>query len=196
MQTAIQTFARFVSIIGHPAVLPPAIVVMVLADKGSGVLPLATAMFVAVASIVMFYSYRKVRAGDWKHVDASVPKERQALNPLLAVALFLAALLAVRLPGAQALGLGLGAAGVIPVLAMLLSKWMKLSLHVAYAGFVAVWLSTVAPWLSAVGLLAALLVAWSRVVLRRHSFLEVYSGLMVGTGIGGALSFVLRTVAA
>jgi membrane-associated phospholipid phosphatase len=71
----------------------------------------------------------------------------------------------------------------VVVMASLLRRWLKLSLHAAFAVFAAslLWPSVMA----VVGLLAlAVAVAWSRLVLRRHTLGEVVVGLLAGGAAG------------
>jgi hypothetical protein len=154
----------------------------------------AAVSFISVAAAIMFYSYCQVRAGKWRHVDASIPEERRSLNPVLASIFGLAALLVNQIPGAGGLSLGFLFGGLIPAIAILFSRWMKLSQHVAFAGFMATWLWTVAPWLSFAGFLIAALIAWSRIELRRHTCLDVCGGYIVGVGAGGGLLLLLRFI--
>ena len=138
-----------------------------------------------VVVCVGLYSGAQVRAGRWQHVDASVPHERRQLNHLLALLLFgvAGALWWGGQPGPVALGVALG--GAVVVLASLLRHWLKLSLHAAFAVFAAALL-----WPSGLAVLGVLAlaggVAWSRLVLRRHTLCEVVVGLLAG-GVAGVM---------
>jgi hypothetical protein len=78
----------------------------------------------------------------------------------------------------------LAGAGVI-VLAQLSRRWLKVSLHSAFALLGAVML-----WPDRVAVLAMLVFAaaviWSRLVLRRHTRAEVVVGAIVGAAAGAA----------
>ncbi len=135
--------------------------------------------------LVLGFSYIQVRAGRWAHVDASVPNERISLNVfLVALCLFSAALLwfvTHRLSMSVALALS----GAIVLAALLLARWLKLSLHAAFAAF-----ATALLWpikLAVVGgVLATAAVVWSRLALGRHSAAEVVAGGLVGIAAGAA----------
>ena len=180
--------ARMLSIVGHPAVLMPAAVAAAASRAGQPprLLAVAVGTALAVAVIVGLYSVRQVRAGRWAHIDASHPRERAQLNVLLALLLGGAALLL--LLSGQPLPVALGALlAALPVLlAQLLRRRLKVSLHAAFAAFAAALL-----WPHPVGTLVlgllALGVAWSRLVLRRHSLAEVATGLLLGLACGAAL---------
>jgi hypothetical protein len=73
------------------------------------------------------------------------------------------------------------------LVAVLLTRWIELSLHVAFAALTATTLCLLG---SAIGyaLVAVVpLVFWSRIVLARHRVRELVVGLILGVLAGGAL---------
>jgi len=176
-----QTLARLLSVLGHPALLMPLAVVGSAAARGAPAAVLQAGAWAsgAVAVGVGVYSLRQVRAGHWQHVDASVARERRQLNLFLVLLMggLAALLLWAGQPPVVAAGLAIGS-GVV-ALAQVLRHWLKVSLHAAFAMFAAglAW-----PGVAAVlGLgLLALGVAWSRLVLGRHTRVEVLVGLALG----------------
>jgi hypothetical protein len=183
--------ARALSVVGHPALLMPVAVVWAAALKNAApdVLHAAVAACGVVVACVALYSGVQVRAGRWQHVDASVPHERRQLNGFLALLLFGVAggLWWGCQPWPVALGLALG--GAVVVFASLLRRWLKLSLHAAFALFAAVLLWP--QWMAVLGGLAlAAGVSWSRLVLRRHTLAEVVAGLLAGAAAGVAFHLI------
>lgn len=172
--------ARLLSIIGHPALLMPAAVVgaSLARQAPAAVLHVAAAASVFVAVCVGLYSVVQVRAGRWRHVDASVPAERSQLNQFLALLLFGTAgvLWGIGQPRPVSLGLALG--GALVVFGHLLRRRCKVSLHAGFAVFAAglLWPGVAA----AAGLALAAGVGWSRLALRRHTRAEVVLGLLAG----------------
>ena len=181
--------ARALSVVGHPALLMPAAVAGSATANGAPpqVLRIGLAASVAIAACVIAYSLVQVRAGRWAHVDASVPHERSQLNFVLCLLLFGVAggLWWSGQPPMLALGLGLG--GAMVVCALLLRRWLKLSLHTAFAVFAAalLWPNTLA---AAGVLLLAAAVSWSRLALCRHTGLEVVAGLLAGAVAGSVFA--------
>lgn len=179
--------ARALSIVGHPALLMPVAVAVAASGPGTPpqLLPVALGTALAVAVLVGLYSLRQVHAGRWSHVDASQPRERHQLNQFLAALLGGAAVLLWAAGQATPVVLGpLLAAGLV-LLAHGLRRRLKVSLHAAFAVFAA---ALVWPHLGltlGLGLLAAG-VAWSRLVLQRHTRAEVLLGLLFGAA-GGAV---------
>jgi hypothetical protein len=175
--------ARAASIIGHPVVLVSA-AGLIAAFHGAASTQQLQRIGVALLVLVIAalgFSWWQVRAGRWAHVDASARDERQSLNVFLAV-LFLisAALLWTRLPP-MAFALALSCA--ISVAALLLARWVKVSLHAAFALFATaiVWPSTLAV---AVGVLLTVMVVWSRLALGRHVKADIVAGLLLGGAAG------------
>lgn len=181
--------ARALSLIGHPALLVPAAVVQGASIRQAPVqvVLVATAVSLLLALVVVVYSLVRVRAGRWSHVDASLPQERTQLNLFAAPLLFVAATVLWWLGQPQAIVLGLALGGALVVCAHLLRHRLKLSLHAGFAAFSALLL-----WPSYLGMLSLLLlavgVAWSRLVLSRHTPQEVALGLLAGATAGLAFN--------
>lgn len=177
--------ARALSVVGHPALLMPAAVAGGACLHGAPVRALAVGAgaTLAVSACVMAFSAWRVRAGRWQHPDASIPAERHELNRFLLLLLLggAVALAAAGEGGVMAAGLGLS--GGIVGLAHLLRRWMKVSLHAAFAVFSAALLWPGPPAFVLVSLLAVA-VGWSRWRLGRHRAREVLTGWLAGAAAG------------
>ena len=179
--------ARAVSVVGHPVVLVLIAAMVVASSRGATVLQLrfVGAAVLVLGIIVLGFSWLQVRAGRWTHVDATSPGERASLNLFLAGLLFFGGAVLwilthqLLFPGALALS------GAIIVTALLVAKWVKVSLHTAFAAY-----ATVLLWPLALAVLAGSLVTaaviWSRLVLGRHVVADVIAGLALGTIAGTA----------
>jgi membrane-associated phospholipid phosphatase len=180
--------ARALSVIGHPALLMPVAVTAGASAAGTPtpLLRVALATIVAVAVIVGLFSLWQVRVGRWAHVDASHPSERSQLNLFLAALLCAAAGLLWALGQPAAVAAGPLLAALLVLLTHALRRWLKVSLHAAFAAFAAALLWPDLPATLAIGALSVA-VAWSRLVLRRHTLSEVLLGLLLGAAFGIAL---------
>ncbi len=69
---------------------------------------------------------------------------------------------------------------------MIANRYLKSSLHVAFASFCGVLLAG-GPATAGAAVAAVALLAWSRVVLGRHRPAEVLSGALLGVAAGAAL---------
>ena len=188
---ATATAARVLSVIGHPALVMPAAVTVTVVNQGAtapAVMVSASAT-IAVALTIAVYSLLQVRAGRWSHVDASAPQERLHLNAFLACLLLAVSGLQWAMARPLPLVLGLALSSAIVFAAMAMRRWLKVSLHCAFGSYAAllVW-----PDLPALAALVALVlgVAWSRLELRRHTAVEILTGLALGVLAGVALHVV------
>ncbi len=187
-----QTFARAVSIFGHPMLVLPLAALAVAISRGQGRMAAWMALgFGLFAAVVMSYSWWQVRRGRWTHVDASGTGERRSLNRFLVVALAVAAVLAMRYGHDRQLGLGLGLSAAMIAVAMLTARWWKLSLHMAFVVFAATLLWGVAWWAGLAGFSCAAVVAWSRLRLQRHVPRDLLAG--AATGLLAGIAFLLAS---
>ncbi|MGY0556444.1 MULTISPECIES: hypothetical protein [unclassified Lysobacter] len=185
--------ARLVSILIHPVVVM--MVAAAVATNAGGPAPgrvwQALGLTLAAAAVVMIYSVLQTRSGRWSHIDASQPHERSQLNRFAAwVLLGLAAILAAA-GSDRGVVAAIGLSGVIVLAGHVLRGRLKISLHVGFAMFAAciVWPQAVA----FAGLLAAaVVVAWSRLVLRRHRISEVLVGAVTGLACGVAFQLAVN----
>ena len=180
--------ARWVSTLAHPFVMT-AVLVAVAAGRQSrasavhSVLLVALAVIVPVAALMV----RQVRRGRWENADASNAAERPVLFLVSMAGLAAALVWLLRYDPASFLIRGLVVIGAFILGAAVLTRWIKLSLHVAF-----VMLAATALWQigSPVGLVLIALVpvvAWSRLVLARHTPREVAAGGALGVVTGLAL---------
>ena len=183
------SLARWVSIVAHPFVMALLLVAAVERHRGGPVARTTAAVAVLFVLPVAVLMVRQVRRGAWGTVDASRPAERPILYAVGGAGMLaLLAYLAVVHPGSLLLR------GALEVLAMLvvcavLTRWIKLSLHLAAAALAATALAATA--LVRLGapfgwpLVALLpLLAWSRVALGRHRWVEVALGAAIGAAAG------------
>ena len=180
-----QRLAGAASIIFHPAVVMvgAAVVATGAAEGGARLRWQALGLTLAAAVVVMGYSAWQTRSGRWTHIDASERHERAQLNRFASwLLLGIAAILAV-LGSHRGIVAAIGLSGLIVLAGHLLRGWLKASLHVAFAMFAAciAWPHAAA---FATLLVATVVVAWSRLVLRRHAPREVVAGAALGAVCG------------
>ena len=191
-----QQVARSLSILGHPLVVFPLAGWIALASHTSSiqVLPLALTFFALLAFGVMLYSWVQVRRGRWGHVDATLPRERRSLNGFLLAAFSVSAVVLWFQPHARGVALGLTVSCFLIGAAMLTSRWLKISLHVAFVVFASTILWQVSLALTAGALLFTAAVGWSRLELGRHSLAEVLVAAGLGFAAGGTFWYVVLRI--
>lgn len=181
--------ARWISIVAHPFVIIAVMVMTAAARLGAPGATIRTLGVVALFSIlpVGILTVYQVRRGAWKNVDASNPQDRPILFAVgMAGIVGLVCYALLRQPDSFLVRGSTGALGLLVVSAVA-TRWVKVSLHVAAAGLAAtalILLGSMMGWY-----LAAVvpLLAWSRVVLGRHTPIEVAFGLAFGVLAGLAI---------
>jgi hypothetical protein len=186
-----QEVARWISILGHPFVTATAMV-LAGAGRGRGTAGVASsvAIFLLIAVVpIAVLMVRQVRRGAWEHVDASNRRERPTLY-IVGISAVLAwfAYMAVTQPRSPWMR-ELVVTMIVLVLCAILTRWVKVSLHVTIAAFSATTLVIAgSPIGWAVAVLVPLLI-WSRLRLSRHKPVEVALGLVIGICGGLALHY-------
>jgi ABC-type Fe3+ transport system permease subunit len=173
--------ARWVSILAHPFVMVTLLVAVPAMGRSSGnAVQSVLVVVIAVVVPLALLMFSQVRRGRWSNVDASKPSERPVLFGV-ALAGLVAALGWLLLNDPQSfLVRGMLVAAAFLLVAALLTRWVKLSLHVAFAALTATTLVLLG---SAVGYPLVAVVAvlfWSRLALGRHRVHELLVGLVLG----------------
>ena len=187
--------ARWISILAHPFVMVAVLVAVPAMRQSSGnAVQSELVVVLAVVVPIAVLMVRQVRRGRWSNVDASKPSERPALF-LVALTGLVAALGWLLLNDPHSfLVRGMLVTAAFLLLAAVLTRWVKLSLHVAFAALAATALVLLG---SAVGyaLVAVVpMVFWSRLVLARHSVHELLVGLALGVLYRARARLVLTSV--
>lgn len=181
--------ARWISILAHPfvmaAVLVGAAAVRLGAPGGAaravGVVAAFALLPIAILMLV------QVRRGSWDNVDASNARERPVLFLVGGLALAgLLTYLAVRHPESFLLRGGAVVLGMLAVCAVL-TRWIKVSLHLAFATLAATSLLLLGSPVGWILCLAVPALAWARLALGRHTPREVILGGLIGIAAGLAL---------
>lgn len=177
--------ARVVSTLGHPVVLMlvAALAAAIVRGASPSQLRFVGGALGTLAVVVVGFSWLQVRSGRWQHVDASGTKERASLNAFLIALLLVGALSAWLLTRRPYMPVALALSAALIVSAVLSARWVKVSLHAAFAAFATTLLWPITFALS-IGVLVTAAVVWSRLVLGRHSAAEVIVGVLLGISAG------------
>ena len=185
---AMKQLARWISIIAHPFAMVALLVAVPAIQQSSGhaiqsVLLVAIAVIIPLAVLMI----RQVRRGRWSNVDASNSSERPILFFVALIGL-IAALGWLHLNDPQSfLVQGMLVTGTFLLLASLLTRWVKLSLHAAFAALTATTLSLSGSWVGYALIPVVPMVLWSRIALTRHRVHELVVGLVLGVLTGAIL---------
>jgi hypothetical protein len=186
------TAARWLSVLLHPFVMVGIMVGVAAAARqtraeAAGSVGIVTLFTIAPLAILM---WRQVRQGRWQNVDASDRADRPVLYGIGGVALVaLLAYLFLLQPESFMMR------GVVAILAMMAvcaaaTRWIKVSLHMAFATLAAAALALGrSPF--GYGLLLTLpALVWARLVLQRHTVVEVALGTCIGALTAAVLHFL------
>jgi hypothetical protein len=184
--------ARTISIIGHPLLLGTLYVVLMSFHN----LPKQTAFAVSLSVIVLitipiiFNNWRKTKKGIYTNFDVSDRKQRKGFYPF-AITLFIVLLLVFWIfdfPG-EVISKSLVFFAMVLLMA-LTNLRLKASMHAGIAFYIAVSVFSVGLWPGIILLVFAMLVAWSRLEMQRHSGTELIVGGIMGI-IFGSLSLIV-----
>ena len=131
----------------------------------------------------------QVRRGRWGNVDASNVSERPTLF-FVAISALSALLvwLLLREPDSFLIR-GILATFLLLLVAAIVTRWVKVSLHLAFAGFAATTLLLLGSLVGYLLVGAIPLLAWSRLALSRHRLVELVLGLVLGVLAGVGLVY-------
>jgi len=129
----------------------------------------------------------RVRAGRYSDFDLSRREDRTTMYPIVLVLILFATGLLFLTHQPEMLSVGMLCVSTMIVIAFLANQWIKISLHTVFCFFFAlVAIKISAAWFVPMLIFAAL-VAFSRLILKRHRVVE----LMVGAGLGVLTGCVL-----
>lgn len=171
--------ARLFSVVGNPLFLIPLTI-------GAVTLNWRWMLIIACTTTLplLVITARKVRSGHWSNFDVSRQDQRLGLY-LWGTPLFLLAALVLYLSGASPRMMqGVAAGGLLFFAGMVGNRFLKISMHMMFSTFGIVLIVRTWPW-SAIGMLPFLAgIAWSRLVLERHTRAEVLVGATIGLVAG------------
>ena len=181
--------AKIISVVGHPFVLLTLTVLIAALSTA----PLERALTIGAVTVLLtvfpllFIIRRRVSAGKWSDHDVSDASERRSFYPIALAVTALSFVIFYLLEFPRALLTGMLIGFALQIMAMIINRRSKISLHLIFAVYFAVSLVAVSAWIGAAFLLLAAAVGWSRVRLGRHSLGQVLSGAVFGAIAGIAL---------
>jgi membrane-associated phospholipid phosphatase len=180
--------ARLVSLAGHPFVM---IVLLVLLLSWTLDRPAAGRITGFVAAIGLIPTglllWRRAPSRRRQTADASAPDDRAILYFSLFAVLLLSSVYFHFVEHSALLVRGSAITALMSAVAAVFNRWIRLSLHLAFAVYSGLILAKIHPGYGLPILVLAPLLAWSRLVLLRHTLPEVIGGAALGLGAAGTL---------
>jgi membrane-associated phospholipid phosphatase len=172
--------ARGLSTLGHP-LLTMSLFALFLALRSHDLSTAAASILICAVTVpAAAWTYRKRRQGVYSNFDVSERGQRPSMYAVL-IGLMAAASGAMWTAGLPyRFVIGSLCALLLLVLSFCMNFVLKASLHTAFSFYLAVLLWSIGSAAGLTMLALAVLVAWSRVELRRHTVMEVLAGSMLG----------------
>ncbi len=184
--------AQWLSVLLHPFVMIGVMagaVAEARQPRAEGLHSLASVVVFTIVPLTILM-WRQVRRGRWENADASNRSERIILYVTAGVALvaLLAYLLVMRPQSLMVRGVA-ATLGMMAVCAAA-TRWVKVSLHMAFATLAAITLAVSRSPVGYVLVLALPALVWSRLTLQRHTSVEVTLGGIIGAATGVAIHYL------
>ena len=174
--------AKYISIIGHPLLTIPLFVISALFHFHEFDSALLTSILMIFGIIVPLFikMYRGEKKGVYTNFDVSDQGERKSWY-FFAIALLSitsAILLVSNQPPTIRFGFLLST--LLLLSSQIINYYIKSSLHVSFNIFLSFVILPVNVYLAALSFLFVVVIAWSRVYLRRHTIKEITTGAIIG----------------
>ncbi len=186
--------ATLISITGHPLItIPICVSIILLTLPGINFSVLETVLTLGLLIIpTTLWIVVKYKRGSYTNLDVSDKKQRTSLYlfvlPLLITVILFLHYSNKSLPIRN----GFLFAFILFFVSFLINFRVKISLHVSLNTFLATSLFITYPQVSIIFLIFCIAIAWSRIVLKRHSYLEACLGFFLGLSTGLAFLFSLH----
>jgi membrane-associated phospholipid phosphatase len=181
--------AFVLSVVGSPFALLPLTVLLVslrTASPGRALVFAAALACLGIVPLILLLRH-KVRTGRWSDHDVSDRSHRREFYP---IAMLITAGTAVGmwfLGAPRIVVRGILVLLLLLVLAAIVSRWSKISLHTSVGAFCTVSLVSVNLWVAGGALILATAVGWARISLERHTLWQVLNGAALGAAAGLAV---------
>jgi len=185
------SIARWISILCHPLVLASLLLLSgTIKREGltAGLESASTVLGFVVIPIALFMAWR-FRSGAWSTIDASRPRERPALYGFALVLLLGLLLIVARRPEMRYLARTTFCLVGMLLVAFMLNRWIKASLHLSFCAFSGVVALNFAVPLGVLLLATLPLLSWARLRMGRHTLSEVIVGASLGLSAGAIAAF-------
>lgn len=183
--------ATWLSLVGHPLVMIPLTVTLLTMKEDANTQWSILTPIILLMAILLVYSRWQVRRGRWQDSDASQPPERKTLLIVLAVCLVAFVIITSTRIFPSELAIGMFVSALQVFVTIIFSRWLKLSFHSMFNAYCSLLVFPLGIAAVIGGLAWTALISWSRIVLKRHTIVEVLIG--TGVGVGGGLLFLLLT---
>lgn len=178
--------ANYISIIGNP-ILTISLFAVISFFTYEAIQKAFLHSFLMVAGIAVPLTvkmYRGSKNGTYSNFDISDQKERQSWYFFPIIILFIVTILLYLMHSSRTLLLSILFALILLIISQVVNYFVKCSLHVSFNVYLSFLILRQHLLLGLVFIIFTVLIAWSRLVLKRHSLTEIMAGLLCGLAIG------------
>jgi len=180
--------ARLVSIVGHPFTMIVLLVLLLSWTMDRAAAWRITGFVAAMGLIPTGFLIWRSASRRRQTMDAPVHKtDRTILYFSLLAVLLLSSVYFHFVEHSVFLVRGSAITALMSAVAAVLNRWIRVSLHLAFAVFSGLILASIHPGYGVPILIFAPVLAWSRLTLLRHTLPEVVCGSALGLGAAGLL---------
>lgn len=189
-----QSFAKIISTMGHPLVTVPFVVIFILFQTQ----PFKNALFVSCLVIgiiqipVLINLTRKLRKGKIESFDVSNRNERKKFYFLVLPLLIIVNLILFFTHQSKDLIYSFLFATILILIMQTMNYFIKSSLHVAVNVYLGFLLFNLNPIAGILWWIFVLVIAWSRLVLKKHTTQEIVCGFIIGALCGAVLQILIK----
>ncbi|WP_461130641.1 phosphatase PAP2 family protein [Spirosoma aerophilum] len=181
--------AKALSLIGHPLLTTTLFALYVTFQQ----LPIMNAVIISAGLLggvvlpISWYNYRKVKRGQYTNFDVSDQRQRAQFYPVLigAISLLAGLLFATHQP--RPFCYGTACVLLLVIISYEVNRYIKASLHTSLSFFLTWAIYGINQPLGLLMGVFAILIGLSRLVLGRHTLLEILIGALIGLIAGTGL---------
>jgi hypothetical protein len=183
--------ARLASVLGHPLLTLPVFTTVLafnLFDPYKA-LWISLLIFGVIVLPVTIRNYIKTKRKEYTNFDISDQKQRQSFYPFVIVLMVVVTTVLYLTPGAESFFTGTCVLLMLLIASALINRVIKCSLHTSISVYLALalWQFSVA---GSIAMFAfTVVIATSRLILKRHTFIEIITGATIGFLAGVANNY-------
>lgn len=186
--------AHYISVFGNPLLTIPlyAVIALFMTEKPATAWLVSLLLLGGIVAPLLIKSYRGVKKGAYTNYDISDREQRQSWYLLPTLLLTVVTTIMYATDQSRILRLAMLFALLLFIAAQLANLYIKVSLHVGFNAYLGFLIFPLSNKLGMGVLIFTLLLAWSRIVLKRHTWAEVISGAILGAAAGGGFLWMLN----
>jgi membrane-associated phospholipid phosphatase len=188
--------ARLLSILGHPLLTTAIFIIFLnfhLFDSTKAFFNVVIIIGIIIVPTII-WNYRKTQKGDYSNFDVSVRKQRNSFYALVIGLTFLVILILFFTKQPKPLYFGMIFALSLFIISFIANFFIKISLHTAISIFLSFSIMIIDLRFGIAMTGISVLIACSRLILKRHSLNEILAGFMIGLLTGASLFYCINSL--